>query len=60
MKDVRDNKTMENSDFHAEYISQEHRHVLIILNNYCFSTTTMVTLTGLSVTLYVHCLSCLD
>ena len=30
-----------------------------ICNSYCFSTAAMVTLTCLSVTLYVHCLSCI-
>ena len=30
----------------------------IIFNTYSFSTTTVVTRTRLSVTLYVHCLSC--
>ena len=29
-----------------------------LCNNYCFSIATMVSLTPLSVTLYVHCLSC--
>jgi hypothetical protein len=35
------------------------KHTLKICNIYCCSTTTMVTWTRLSVTLYVHCLSCL-
>jgi hypothetical protein len=29
-------------------------------NTYCFSTATMITRTRLSVTLYVHCLSCFE
>jgi hypothetical protein len=35
-----------------------YRHVPRICNSYCFSTTTFVTRTHLSVTLYVHCVSC--
>ena len=31
---------------------------LTICNTHCFSITTMVTRTGLNVTLHVHCLSC--
>ena len=31
-----------------------------IYNIYCFSTVTTVTRTRLNVTIYVHCLSCLD
>jgi len=34
------------------------RHTLRICNTYCFSTAIMVARTHLSVTLYVHCLSC--
>jgi len=30
-----------------------------MLNNYCFSTATIVMRTRINVTLYVHCLSCL-
>ena len=37
-----------------------HTHTFIIFNTYCFSTATMVTWTCLSVTLYIHCLSCLS
>jgi len=33
-------------------------HTLRLCNTHCFSTTTMVAQTRLSVTLYVHCLSC--
>jgi hypothetical protein len=36
-----------------------YRHTVRVCNAYCFSTATMVTRTGLSVTLYIHCLSCL-
>jgi hypothetical protein len=36
----------------------KNRHTLIIVSIYCFFTATMVTGTRLSVTLYVHCLSC--
>jgi hypothetical protein len=32
-------------------------NTLRICNNYCFSTTTMVSRTGLSITLYVQCVS---
>jgi len=35
-----------------------YKHTLRICSNYCFITTTMVARTRLSVTLYVHCLSC--
>ena len=35
-----------------------HTHKLRICNNYFFCTATMVTRTPLSVTLYIHCLSC--
>jgi hypothetical protein len=37
---------------------QGYSHALRIRNNYCVSTTTIVAPTRLSVTLYVHCLSC--
>jgi len=33
-------------------------HAIITCNNYCISTATMVARRCLSVTLYVHCLSC--
>jgi hypothetical protein len=33
-------------------------HTLRLCNAHCFSTTTMVARTRLTVTLYVHCLSC--
>ena len=36
-----------------------YKHTLRIYNSLCFSTATMVALTGLDVTLYIHCLSCL-
>jgi hypothetical protein len=36
-----------------------YKYTLTIYNTYCFSTATMVELTHLNVTLYVHCLSCL-
>jgi hypothetical protein len=35
-----------------------YRHTLRICNTYCFSTATVDRRTRLSVTLYVHCLSC--
>jgi len=31
---------------------------IVVFNTYCFSTSMMVTRTGLSVALYVHCVSC--
>ena len=37
---------------------QCYRHALRICNTYCFSTAAVVTVMCLSVTLYVHCLSC--
>ena len=40
----------------AEY--KGHRHTLGMYNTYCFSTATIVARTPLSVTLYVHWLSC--
>jgi hypothetical protein len=33
-------------------------HTQRMLNAYCFSTATVVSLSRLNVTLYVHCLSC--
>jgi len=36
-----------------------HGSINIKINIYCLSTATMVAWTRLSVTLYVHCLSCL-
>jgi len=36
-----------------------YKRTLRICNTYCFSTTTMVSRTRFSVTLYLHCLSCL-
>jgi hypothetical protein len=43
---------------HAGYLRlQIHR--LISCNTHCFSTTTKVARTRLSVTLYVHCVSCI-
>jgi len=36
-----------------------YRHTLKLCNTYSFSTATMVARMRLSVTLYVHCLSCL-
>jgi hypothetical protein len=44
---------------HCKPDNYGYRHTLRICNTYCFSTATMVTRTGLNVTLYVHCLSCL-
>jgi hypothetical protein len=41
--------------FHARYLS--YKHTLAIMNRFCFSTATMVALTSLVVTSYVHCLS---
>jgi hypothetical protein len=46
---------------HALWITKPthtHTHTLRICSTYCFSTTTKVSLTRLSVTLYVLCLSC--
>jgi hypothetical protein len=37
-----------------------HTHTLRIRNTFCFSTAVMVTRTRLIVTLYVHCLTCLN
>ena len=36
-----------------------YKYTLRICNTLCFSPATMVALTGLVVTLYIHCLSCL-
>ena len=36
----------------------KHTHTHRLCNTHCFSTTTMVARTHLSVMLYVHCLSC--
>jgi len=38
--------------------TQVYRYTLKFFNTYCFSTATVVARTRLSVTLYVHCLSC--
>jgi hypothetical protein len=38
--------------------TQGYKHTVGMCNIYCFSTTTMVAQTRLSVTLYAHCLSC--
>ena len=42
---------------HASFNGHTHTHTEIC-NTYCFSMATMVSLTRLIVTLYVHCLSC--
>jgi len=42
------------------WIRKGYRHTLRICNIYYFSTATMVARTQLSVTLYVHSLSCLS
>jgi len=42
----------------ACWIIRLQRHTLRICNNYCFSSTTMVERTRLTVTLYIYCLSC--
>jgi hypothetical protein len=49
---------MKNREYalHAEY--KGHRHTLGMCHTYFFATATMVARTPLSVTLYVHCLSC--
>jgi len=46
---------------HAYFMlySKFYKHKLRICNTYCFSTVTMVARMHHSVTLYVHCLSCL-
>ena len=38
--------------------ARTHTHTFKICNTYCFSTANMVSRTLLTVTLYVHCLSC--
>jgi len=38
--------------------TQVYKQTLRIRNTYCFSTATMVARTRLSVTSYLHCLSC--
>ena len=38
--------------------ARTHTHTQGLCNTHCFSTATMVLRTRLSVTLYVHCLSC--
>jgi len=43
----------------AFWILRPQTHSLRMYNIYCFSTTIMVVRTCLSVTLHVHCLSCL-
>jgi hypothetical protein len=42
---------------HIRTHTHVHTHTHRICNTYCFSRTTMVTRTLLSVTLYLHCLS---
>jgi len=46
---------------HAHFMldTYGYKHTLGLRNTYCFSTATMVALTRLNITLYVHCLSCL-
>jgi hypothetical protein len=44
----------------GNYGKNGNKHTLRIRNTFYFSTTTMVTRTCLNVTLYVHCLSCLQ
>jgi len=39
-------------------IAKGYKHTLTICNTHCFSTTTMVTRTGLNITSYVLCLYC--
>jgi hypothetical protein len=43
---------------HCMLNTQGYKPTLRICNAYCFSTATMVALTRLDVTLYMHCLSC--
>jgi len=38
--------------------TQGYKHILRMCSDFCFCTPTMVARTRLSVTLYVHCLSC--
>jgi hypothetical protein len=42
----------------VSFNERKDRHTLITFNSYCFSTTTIVTQTRLSVTLYVHSMAC--
>jgi len=42
---------------HARYLRLQI-HTLRLCDTHCFSTATMVTRTGLNVTLYAQCLSC--
>jgi len=43
---------------HCMLDTQGHKHTLGICIIFCSSTTTVVAWTCLTVTLYVHCLSC--
>jgi len=51
----------DNNTAHAHYMvgTLSHIHTLRICNTYCYSTATMVARTGINITLYIHCLSCL-
>jgi len=42
---------------HCVLDTEGYKYTLRLCNTYCFSTTTIVALTHLSVKLYVHCLS---
>jgi len=44
---------------HCMLYTKGYKHTLTICNNYCFSTAKIFAQTRLSVTVYVHCLSCL-
>jgi len=45
---------------HCMLNTSGYKHTLTICNTYCFYTANVVTRTHLNVTLYVHCLSCLE
>jgi len=54
-------KATDNDMAHAHCMldTQGYKHTLTICDSDCCSTTTVVTQTPLTVTLYVHCLCCL-
>jgi hypothetical protein len=58
-KDATDDNTFGAMRF-ARWTSNSTRVHTEICNTYCFSPATVVTWTHLTVTLYVHCLSCLS
>ena len=47
------------ADAHCVLDNVGYKHALRKYNTYCFSTATMAVLPRLTLTLYVHCLSCI-